>query len=832
MATTIDRKRVVEHLASQFERALPVLFLGAGFSLAATNLSRTSPIPTMEELKKKLWAMCFPGEEYTPSTSLQNLYESALHLHHTETAELLRHLFTVDSETLPDWYESYFTMPWARIYTLNIDDLPRAVARRFALPRQLCLVSAMCETHGPVVDVGRPGLEVVHLNGDVDGIPDRVTFSTTQYAERLSRPEPWYVRVAADLVSRPFVFVGTQLDEPPLWQHIELRRHRGERGMRELRPRSYLVTPSLDAARRTLLAEYNVAWLPFKAEEFQVEILSKLRSAAAVGFKAFERQTAASPFELRSIALVSSLSSNPTESSEFLIGEEPIWADIQAGRAVVRDSDEQLWAAAEAAVKSSGHRGVIVVTGTAGSGKSTALMRVSLRLSAEGQSVGWIDSEGSLSPHEIRIAMRSDDAPVVLSIDDADMYGSELSSMVRELCLRDPYPLVIVGLRSGRADAVLQDRLLREIPAREFAMPPLADSDIDRLLGVLDRENRLGVLRGKSPDQQRAMFRDQAGRQLLVAMIQATSGRRFEEKAVEELTDLGDGARAYGLIAVASAYRFGLQRNEILLGLGESTNTVLNTVDMLLRRHVVRVGHDGGIWTRHRVIAEVITAELQKTGQIKELLHGLAHVAATQAAPTLHRSARPWRLLRHVINHDFLIRVIGADAGRNLYGELEGLLRWDYHFWLQRGSLEVEVGDLDLAENFLNQARGLAPTDPYVKTEHSYLLLRKAIENPTADFAPEFVQEATETLTSLIEQVGERDTHAYHVLGSQGLAWARHGMSSSIEKERFLRGIISHLEDGCRNHPRATELKKLLEDVRCEHLEIAVPSQRLLIKPE
>jgi hypothetical protein len=358
-------------------------------------------------------------------------------------------------------------------------------------------------------------------------------------------------------------------------------------------------------------------------------------------------------------------------------------------------------------------------------------------------------------------------------------------------------------------------------------MPPLADSDIDSLLDVLDRENRLGILKGKARTEQRAAFRDQAGRQLLVAMIQATSGRRFEEKVVEELSDLGDGARAYGLIAVASAYRFGLQRNEILLGLGESTNAVLNTVDMLIGRHVVRLGHDGAIWTRHGVIAEVIRDELQKTGAIKELLHGLAHVAATQVTPGMPRSARPWRLLRRVTNHDFLIKVIGPEAGRNLYGELEGLLQWDYHFWLQRGSLEVEVGDLDLAENFLNQSRAMAPTDYYVETEYAYFLFRKAIENPTASFAADFVRQATESLTSQIERMGERDSYPYHVLGSQGLAWVRRGILSTIEKERYLRDIMIQLEEGYRRHPRVAELKKLMEDVKQEHLQIAVSTARI-----
>ena len=833
MAPSPEISRALEHLSSQFERALPILFTGAGFSLGAMNLARTSQLPSVDELKKILWGLCFPGEPYSSSTSFQNLYESAVRLRRADTADTLRHWLTVDAETLPDWYESYFAMPWSRIYTLNVDDIPRAAARKFALPRELHLISAMHESYDQRQYTGRPELEVVHLNGCIDGIPDEITFSTTQYAERLARPEPWYVRVAADLVSRPFVFVGTQLDEPPLWQHLELRRHRGGRGLRELRPRSYLVTPSLGAARRSLLAEYNAVWLPLTAEEFHAQVLSKLFVPAKAGLNLLHRQATADPFELREIPLVSSLANNPAAPSNFLVGEQPIWADIQTGRAIARDCDEEMWTAAVSnAMTATGPKGVILLTGTAGSGKSTALKRLALRFSAEGRTVGWIDPEGSLSPREIRAEMRKSDAPQVLAIDDADMYGSELSSMVHELSLRTPHPFLLLAVRSGRADMVLQEKLLRDVPVKEFAMPPLADSDIDGLLDALDRENRLGLLRGKSLNEQRAMFRDQAGRQLLVAMIQATSGRRFEEKALEELTEMGDGARPYGLIAVASAYRFGLQRNEILLGLGENSNSVLNAVDMLTRRHIVRVGHDYAIWARHRVIAEVITAELEKTGQIKELLQGLAHVAATQISPTMSRSARPWRLLRLVINHDFLIRAMGGDAARNLYGELEGLLRWDYHFWLQRGSLEVEVGDLALAENFLNQARGLAPTDSFVETEYAYLVLRKAIQNPNSSFAPDLVREATETLTSLIDRVGDRDVYPYHVLGSQGIAWARRGIVSTIEKDRFLRGVISHIEAGCRNHPRAAELKSLLEALRREQLEATVPSQLPSLSPE
>ncbi len=149
MPQNVDLTRPLEHLASQFERALPILFIGAGFSLAATTLDRKSTVPSVETLKKKLWQLCFADEEYSPSASLQNLYESALRLHRKNTTELLRGLLTVDSETLPDWYQQYFTMPWVRIYTLNIDDLLRAASRKFALPRDFHLISALRETYEP-----------------------------------------------------------------------------------------------------------------------------------------------------------------------------------------------------------------------------------------------------------------------------------------------------------------------------------------------------------------------------------------------------------------------------------------------------------------------------------------------------------------------------------------------------------------------------------------------------------------------------------------------------------------------------------------------------------
>ena len=65
-------------------------------------------------------------------------------------------------------------------------------------------------------------------------------------------------------------------------------------------------------------------------------------------------------------------------------------------------------------------------------------------------------------------------------------------------------------------------------------------------------------------------------------------------------------------------------------------------------------------------------------------------------------------------------------SGAQLDGSLETILSWDPHFWLQRGSLEVDFGDLNLAEHFLSMSRSFNPDDVFLQTEWAYLLFKKA----------------------------------------------------------------------------------------------------------
>jgi hypothetical protein len=511
-----------QRLASQVSQGRAILFTGAGFSLDA--LSRAGdPLPSVGALTRELWTVAFPGEEYDGSV-LQDTFDAALMQARRATIELLQRRLAVDPRAIPAYYERWFAMPWYRIYTLNVDDLPDAANIAFDLPRPLRPISALHEPF--VADEAR--LQVVHLNGRLGDIPD-VTFAGRQYAERLSSPDPWYANLARELTGRPVVYVGTTLDEPPLWQYVEARGTRPSRG-RELRPGSYMVSPNVPRARAVALRQYNVDWITSTAQEFADDVLSRLDTAAEDGLRTLSR---AATQEDRALQRVAELTADSVgDEREFLLGREPRWSDLTEGFAIERTFDADVVRIASEDVR------LLVITGTAGSGKSTSAMRLVLALAAEGRKVVRLNLDALLRAQRIRRAVEAEQ-PHVLFIDDLERLGSSAPGVLRDL--RDALPdlLIVAALRSARYDALgIADLVAEDAAAREAVAPSLADDDIDALLDTLDRANRLGTLKGRTRLEQRNVFVSKCGRQLLVALIEATSGQRFDEKVESECREL------------------------------------------------------------------------------------------------------------------------------------------------------------------------------------------------------------------------------------------------------------------------------------------------------
>jgi tetratricopeptide (TPR) repeat protein len=177
--------------------------------------------------------------------------------------------------------------------------------------------------------------------------------------------------------------------------------------------------------------------------------------------------------------------------------------------------------------------------------------------------------------------------------------------------------------------------------------------------------------------------------------------------------------------------------------------------------------------------------------------------------------SREAKLLRSLISHERMISLTSdRETPRQAYAAVEGLLDWNYHYYLQRGSYEVEAGDLNLAKNFLEQARALAPEDHMVQNEWAYMSLKRAAQNAAAIDAKERAEEAMQDLEDSIENRGRIDSYPYHILGSQGLSWVRKAILSTDEKARLLARLLKTVEQGVAYHPRHNDLKQLAEDIK------------------
>jgi hypothetical protein len=273
---------------------------------------------------------------------------------------------------------------------------------------------------------------------------------------------------------------------------------------------------------------------------------------------------------------------------------------------------------------------------------------LALKLSGGGTPVLWIDKDSEITPAKMRATVRSAKDKIVLAIDDADLYGRELAHLLGDLVPVSKDFLSVFATRSSKLDAITS--AVRGVPhlgIQEHVVPPLNDADIDGLIAVLEKGKRLGILTGASAEARREAFRVQAGRQLLVAMIQATSGENFERKAQEEYLGLEGAHRyAYALITVATALRHTLTKDEVLLAFGDSHEEALVALDRLVAHHLTVAQPPRGEYRcRHRVIADLVFEKLKELGELNEALAGLTWALATKVGTPPDRKSKTAKFL-------------------------------------------------------------------------------------------------------------------------------------------------------------------------------------------
>lgn len=465
-------------------------------------------------------------------------------------------------------------------------------------------------------------------------------------------------------------------------------------------------------------------------------------------------------------------------TAEFLLGAAPTWGDVADGFAAAFQFDADLLERIHDLTD-----GTIAVIGSAGSGKSTSLMRVAVTLSAQGETVVWLDRETESSISHIKEEVVRL-APKYVFIDDLDRFGGEAAHLLRSLTQAVDDLVLVVSTRSVRfAQLRYAERLNLEATLRQER---LTDEDANALLAELSRSNRLGALLHLSHAQQIRKLTEHDDRQLLVTLIEATSGQRFHDRIAEECRSLTDADLSiYGLICTSMwADNRKLTKQDALFAATRThdSNTSLNALRRLEESRII-AGDINGYHARHRVVAESAIDYFRDEGLLEHWLVDLIFLAASHYTLGNARQTRYGRLLIRLINHETLKRlVVDTRTIQRIYGEIESWLTTDPHYWLQRGSFETDYGDLGAAENFLRQSRALLEDDALVDTAWSMLLLKRSVDSPASPSAQGDVNEAFGLLRAIMSNPQQNAPHTFAVFLSLGLRWLRTAPMERQEK--------------------------------------------------
>ncbi len=231
---------------------------------------------------------------------------------------------------------------------------------------------------------------------------------------------------------------------------------------------------------------------------------------------------------------------------------------------------------------------------------------------------------------------------------------------------------------------------------------------------------------------------------------------------------------------------------------------------------------------RHKVIAEFFAAHCDNIELLKEAYIRVLSVLAAELMNSKSYS-RKFTLYKELINHRKLYKRFKEDVNqaRYIYDSIVEAFNYDSQFWLQYGSLESEGegGDLELAENYINQAESLDGKSYYIQNAKGNLLFKKALEAKNLVLANEYKEEAEKILLNTIANYGNTDAYCYHIFCARYYDWIITYIKDSNLKNKGLQRLLKIAKKGMEYHPRNKRFQDLATVINKAYLNTGVNAE-------
>jgi energy-coupling factor transporter ATP-binding protein EcfA2 len=664
-----------------------VLLFGAGASYGSLNAKKTN-IPLGWDLAKILAEEC--GFKYD-NESLADVYSASRSILGERVDTIFEEQFKhcIPSPELSELAK----YPFTRIYTLNIDDafdraLYQSSTRKFNIKQR----------HDKISDPDQffESLDFIKLNGDINRARDGYVFSQQEYASGSANPPLWYEELAQDYLKYTFIFIGTKINEP-LFKH-QVERYKGKTSSSE--QQSYILVPSLSPIEEASLKVSNIHHLPATLKDFvvwlrsefteiptSIDLLKNCRPHLSLSSSDDDKDNSIYDGVTPITRATLSIGNDPEKDYQikaFYKGYKPTWYDVMNGVPANLKAFNDFYKEIEG---NSDSCQLFTIKGPAGSGKSTILKQLALKLSEEKhQSIYFLDGYNGNLKSLIDDLNSKQKEKYYIFIERLGDLADDIGRVLKQ----DSYNKVIfVGAENQSIYSYRVEEHLGQYLSHTILLNRIDDSDVDPILEKVKMYGNWTRLAKMSQKNRRIELTRRAKKQLLIGLLEATSGEGFDEIIRKDYQGIETDSQKYLLLLAGLSSSQGVHASEstltrALCNLGAEPNVY----ELAKRMEGIVKYQNGTIQTRHRIYIERLFDRFVSKEELCKVIKAYIEAFSVYSVPIVPNiSKQEAKVYKHLVNAKTLSKLLNNDEELilSVYRKFEKIFESDGLFLMQYG---------------------------------------------------------------------------------------------------------------------------------------------------
>lgn len=556
-------------LIDKIKQGKVVLLLGSG-ALYGAKLAKDNKIPLGNELRNILCDKFLRGD--FKDRSLKFVSELSISQYSLSTVQdfIKDYLWNLEPA------EFHLKIPlfhWRALFTTNYDRLLEICYDKVKSRVQTYTIILSNDDRLDETRITNDKVPIIKLHGCITRTHDQqlpLVLTTEQYNDTLEINRDRLFSHLYDLAyENSIVFVGHSLEDHNISYILEKLNKQVKEGQRH-----YLLKPNIKDVEKDYWAQKKITALNSTFEQFLVclennisnneRVLSLVRPSKNHPIQAFFADHTHPSDELvrfltEDVELVSDdLPITLGKAKDFYRGLNQGWYPLSENLAISRrlgnEIFEKVIEGAEANKKRSTE--LIVIKGEAGSGKTILLRQIAWK--SRNTKLGiflWVKQNSSIDVYIIEEIIEKTKERVFIFWDDASTNIADIYRFLVKAQKKNLPITIFTAERYNEWNTKCKEEL-DELVSELFELKYLSENEIELLLEKLEKYDSLGPnLINKNRNQQQKELREVHGRQLLVALHEATMGERFEDIIFDEYVSITpEGAKSIYL-TICTLYR-------------------------------------------------------------------------------------------------------------------------------------------------------------------------------------------------------------------------------------------------------------------------------------